>query len=408
MTARAKTALGDPLTLPCGAVLRNRFVKAAMSDELGDGTGGPGDTQARLYERWAEGGLAVSIVGETQIGPDHPESCGNLLLNPVPNRTGLRALTARATRDGAHLWAQLGHAGALAVPIAGPARGPSAVAVEGLTAEAMPAEEVAGLPARFAEAAVNAIDAGFTGVEIHAGHGFLLSQFLSPLLNRRDDDWGGDADRRRRLLVAVIAAVRAALGPTVPICLKINATDQLEGGVAEADFLATVERLADSPLDLIDISGGAYFPGAKAASDAGGKGAYFLDAARKARALTATPLMTVGGFKTRDQVVAALADGAVDAIGLARALVLDPSLPGKWIAGSGADPSFPRFAETPPGGVTAWYTTRIAAIAEDRDAGFDIALSDAIKRVEARRAANAERWREATTNKFQRVGKDEW
>lgn len=401
--------LDRPLTLPCGAVLRNRIVKAAMSDELGDGRGGATASQARLYERWARGGLAASIVGEMQIGPDHPENCGNLLLSPLPEKAVLRNLATRATGDGAHLWAQLGHAGALAVPVAGRVWAPSAIEAGGIRADAMSAEAVAALPARFAQAAATAIAAGFTGVEIHAGHGFLLSQFLSPLFNRRTDRWGGDAEGRSRIVLAIVAAIRAAIGPAVPIGLKINATDQLEGGVTESDFLRTLALLDGSTLDLVDISGGAYFPGAKAASegaasegaasDGAGKGPYFLEAAREARSVTGKPLMTVGGFKTRAQAVAAVESGAVDVVGLARALVLDPDLPARWVAGEDADPAFPRFAETIPGGITAWYTCRIAAIAggggNNGEADFGMSLEEAVERVESRRADNATRWRAA-------------
>lgn len=386
--------IDERLILPNGTIVRNRIAKAAMSDELGDGVGGTTSPQRRLYERWADGGLGLSIVGETQVAPSHPENSLNLLLDPLKDPDGLRELTARATRDGAHLWAQLGHAGALAVPLGAPVMAPSAVSADGVEAVAMSAEDVAALPEQFALAARNAVSVGFTGVEIHAGHGFLLSQFLSPLFNRREDAWGGDAFGRFRIVRHIISSVREAVGPEIPIGIKINATDRLEGGVERKDFLVTVQLLEQTSVDLIGISGGAYFPGAKAASDGESRGPYFLDAAKAARPLTSKPLMLVGGFKRLAEARSALRSGVVDMVGLARALVLDPTLPNAWLWGEArADPEFPHFDNPPPGGITAWYTQRIAALAEDREGEPALALGPAVEAVQAARTAAAARWR---------------
>ncbi|WP_323795444.1 oxidoreductase [Nisaea sp.] len=385
--------LDEPLHLPCGAVLKNRIAKAAMSDDLGDGQGSPTDSQQRLYALWADGGAAMSLVGEVQIGPWAPENYGNLVLEPLGETEQFRGLSDAATANGAHFWAQLGHAGALAVPVSGPAKAPSAIDVSGIHAVEMTSDEVEALPAAYAQAALNARSVGFTGVEIHAAHGFLLNQFLSPLFNRRTDRWGGSARRRALLLIEIIAAVRAAAGPGFPVAVKINATDQLAGGIEEAEALDLVSMLDETDIDLIDISGGAYFPGAAAASDGTKAGPYFLDFARLARARTGKPLMTAGGFKKRMEAEEAVSSGAVDIVGLARALAIDPALPGKWLSKSGEEPVFPRFAVTPPGGVTAWYTERLhqwgslGAIEEERS------IEGALAQVERRKEANAVLWR---------------
>lgn len=391
--AGEEATLFRPLTLPCGAILRNRLVKSAMSDSLGDGRGDPGPGQARLYARWAEGGVAASIVGEVQGDPYAAEKPGNLVLHDGSDGARLRALTSAATQDGTHLWAQLGHGGAMTHPATGHPRGPSALDLPGLRCDALSRAAIAALPNAFAATARRAVDHGFTGVQIHAAHGFLLSQFLSPLFNHRTDDYGGTLANRMRLLAEVIAAIRTALDPGIPVALKLNATDQLEGGFAEAEALEVVAALSGAGLDLIDISGGTYFPGAPSASDRVTEGAYFLDFARRARALTETPLMLTGGIKTRAQAIAVLAEGAADMVGLARPLVLDPDLPRHWQTPAGGDPAFPRFNDPPEGGITAWYTMRLTALADDRERDQALSLPEAIAAYDTRDAARAELWR---------------
>ncbi|MEM9795819.1 MAG: oxidoreductase [Pseudomonadota bacterium] len=384
MTDGRADILFRPLTLPCGAVLRNRLVKSAMSDSLGDGRGDPGPNQARLYERWAQGGVAASIIGEVQGDPHVAEKPGNLVLHDASDTARFAALTRAGRMDGAHLWAQLGHAGAMTHAETGVPKGPSALDLPGLRCAALTDAEIAALPSTFAQTAKRAIALGFSGVQVHAAHGFLLSQFLSPLFNRRTDEYGGTLTNRMRLLQQVIAAVRTSVGPDVPVALKLNATDQLDGGFAEDEALEVIAALSDAKLDLIDISGGTYFPGAASASDRSAGGAYFLDFARRAGQVTEVPLMLTGGFKTRAQVLDVLADGIVDVIGLARALVLDPDLPGRWKTTDGGDPVFPRFRDPPEGGVTAWYTMRLTDLAAGRAERAPNALGTAIAEYDAR------------------------
>jgi len=384
--------LFEPLKLPCGAVLKNRIVKSAMSDSLGDGTGNPTPAQERLYQRWAQGGAAVSIVGEVQGTPGFAEKPGNLVLGPTSDLARFGALVRRGTENGAQLWLQLGHAGAMAYPPTSRPKGPSALDLPGLKCSALTKEEIAALPAEFGRTAKLARETGFAGVEVHAAHGFLLSQFLSPLFNRRTDDYGGPLANRLKLLLEVIAAVRSAAGADFPLAVKLNATDQLEGGFAEEDALAVVAALDGTSVDLIDISGGTYFPGARSAFDSAGRGPYFTAFAARARKVTGKPLMATGGFKTLAQAVEAVADGAVDAVGLARALALEPSLPDMWRSGRNPEPAFPRFADPPEGGVTAWYTMRLTAIGEDREGAGAIGLGEAIAAYEARDRERTGTW----------------
>lgn len=384
--------LFEPLELPCGVVLKNRIAKSAMSDSLGDGTGHPTVEQIRLYQRWVDGGLAVSIVGEVQATPNYAEKPGNLVLNSTSDLSKFSGLAAHGSQNGAQLWLQLGHAGALAyAPISDP-KGPSALDLPGLQCAGMTLDEIQNVPREFAKTAKLAQQAGFGGVQVHAAHGFLLSQFLSPLFNKRSDAYGGTVANRMRLLIETIEATRAAVGPHFPIAVKLNSSDQLEGGLGEEDALEVVATLDSSSVDLIDISGGTYFPGAKSASDSAGRGPYFANFAKRARTLTSKPLMLTGGFKTRAQAEQAIESGVADVVGLARALVLVPDLPNLWRANQTPEPAFPRFADAPEGGITAWYTMRLTKIGTDSETDDVGDLEQAIRDYEARDDIRTKKW----------------
>lgn len=387
--------LQQPLELPCGATLKNRLAKSAMSDSLGNGEGDPTEAQIRLYERWAEGGAAISFIGEVQGTPGFPEKPGNLVFDAQSNQQAIQSLAYRSVINGAHLWPQLGHAGALShLPVSHP-MGPSALDLPGLQCAGMSKEGVQNLPAMYASTAKIAKNAGFSGVHVHAGHGFLLSQFLSPLFNHRDDEFGGSIEARCNIVLKIIEQVRQAVGPSFPIGIRINSTDKLEGGLTEDDALEVVRLLDQTSVDLIDISGGTYFPGAKASSEgASSGGPYFLEFARRAKSVTDVPLMLTGGFERRDQAVDAIASGAADVAGLARAMVLNPGLAQAWLTEAGGDPEFPVFDSPPRGGVTAWYSMRMTALGEDCEDKFTLDPHSALRIYEERDAQRCIKWQE--------------
>lgn len=365
-----------------------------MSDSLADGAGNPTNSQIRLYERWAAGGTALSFIGEMQGDPRFAEKPGNLVLGAQSDHSMLRSLTGRAVVNDTHLWPQIGHAGALShLPISEPA-GPSPLDVNGLRCRGMSADEVGALPSLFAKTAFHAKSVGFSGVHIHAGHGFLLSQFLSPLFNHRTDGYGGSVESRCRIVLEIIEAVRSAVGASFPVGIRINSSDQLEGGLSEADALQMVRLLDQTSVDLIDISGGTYFPGAKASLESAASGPYFLGFARSARQLTKVPLMLTGGFKKYEQAVAVVGSGVVDVVGLGRAMVLKPDLPNDWLSQQGGDPKFPKFDSAPPGGITAWYTMRLTALGQDQEDNFNLDLPSAIQAYETRDAERCIRWKD--------------
>lgn len=393
MSTIANSSLFSPLTLPNGRVLKNRIIKSAMSDSLGDGRGNPTPAQMRLYERWAEGGLAASIIGEVQGDPHYPEKPGNLVLDNTADSAAFQDLARRGSVNGADLWLQLGHAGALShLPISQP-KGPSAMSFPEFRAEEMSLAEIQTVPESFARTAQQASELGYGGVQIHAAHGFLLSQFLSPLFNRRTDAYGGSVQQRMRLLIETVEAVRAAVPSDFTVAIKLNATDQLDGGLSEDDALQVIAALEGKGVDLLDISGGTYFPGAPSSSERTTKGPYFLDFARAARAVSTFPLMATGGFKHRQEAEQAIASGDVDAVGVARGFVLDPDLPTTWQAG-GDDPSLPRFDALPPGGMTAWFTMRMLDLGLDREAKVHRDLLAAINEYESRDDQRIKLWRE--------------
>ncbi len=273
--------------------------------------------------------------------------------------------------------------------------GPSALNIEGLRCDALSLSDVVELPAIYARAAAHAKAVGFSGVQIHAGHRFLLSQFLSPLFNRRSDRYGGSIEARCQLLLDIVRQIRAEVGPQFAIAVKINSSDQLEGGLSEDDALVAISLLGDEAVDLIDISGGTYFPGAPASSDRRSPGPYFLEFAKRARTVTDVPLMLTGGFKTRREAADAVEAGTADVVGLARTMALDPDLPSKWLDPDGGDPQFPRFDSPPAGGITAWFTMRLTALANGTEATFDPTLSAAIEAYESRDAERIETWKRA-------------
>ena len=291
------------------------------------------------------------LIGEAQVDPRYPEKPGNLALVPDADMQALQVLAIRGSSNGAHIWPQLGHAGALShLPISQP-KGPSALDIEGLQCEGMSLDDIRELPGTYARAAKLAQDAGFGGVQIHAGHGFLFSQFLSPLFNQRMDAYGGSIERRFRIIHDVIDEVRQAVGASFPVGIKINSTDKLVGGLTEDDALKMVRMLDQTSVDLIDVSGGTYFPGAASSSDSTSpSGPYFIDFAKHAKQVTSIPIVATGGFETRDQAWDAVERGCVDAVSLARAMVLNPSLANAWLGDDGSNPAFPVFDAPPPWG----------------------------------------------------------
>jgi 2,4-dienoyl-CoA reductase-like NADH-dependent reductase (Old Yellow Enzyme family) len=193
---------------------------------------------------------------------------------------------------------------------------------------------------RFAATAGWMKAAGLDGVQVHAAHGYLLSQFLSPRTNLRTDGWGGSLKNRARLLLEVVVAVRTAVGPSYPIAVKLNSSDFVKGGFALDESLQVVKWLGEAGIDLLEVSGGTYEqleffkPQAEIRDSTREREAMFLKYAAAIKAVANMPIMVTGGFRTLAGMEAALASGETDLIGLARPFCVEPHFPRRLLAGS--------------------------------------------------------------------------
>ncbi|MDP7324968.1 MAG: NADH:flavin oxidoreductase/NADH oxidase family protein [Qipengyuania citrea] len=348
--------LGSELELPCGAVLPNRLAKAAMTEGLATPDGRPTPELERLYGIWADGGSGMLLSGNIIVDADHLERPGNVVIDREPD-ADMQARLARwaqaATRQGNHFWAQISHGGRQTQKVVNPhPKSSSDVALAlpgGQFGKPTPltTAEIADLVARWAIAARACKDAGFTGVQVHGAHGYLVSQFLSPRVNRRTDEYGGSLENRARFLLDIVAAVRAAVGPGFPVSVKLNSADFQKGGFAFEDSLQVAQWLQEAGVDVLEISGGTYeqpkllgVAGQEAedeqvvAPSTAAREAYFVDFAKAMQAEVSVPLMVTGGFRSRAAMEQALTSGAADLIGLGRPLCVDTDAPARLLEGA--------------------------------------------------------------------------
>ncbi len=344
----AESPLRSPLTLRSGATLPNRLAKAAMSEVLGDArTGAPTDGLIRLYERWGKSGAGLLLTGHVIVDPSGMGEPANVMIVDDRHRAALRRWADAAQASGARLWMQLNHAGRQSPRRLSPEPvAPSAIAMKGFAGmfappRALREREIERIIAGFATAAAVAKDAGFSGVELHGAHGYLISQFLSPRTNQRLDAWGGDAERRSRFLLETVRAVRRAVGAAFPIGVKLNSADFQRGGFTIEEAMDVARALDTEGLDLLEVSGGSYESPAMSGSVRGPqrastreREAYFLDYARRIRTVTTMPILLTGGMRSRAVMEAALASGAIDVIGLARPMTHAPELPRQLLDGT--------------------------------------------------------------------------
>jgi 2,4-dienoyl-CoA reductase-like NADH-dependent reductase (Old Yellow Enzyme family) len=338
--------IDQPLTLPCGHTLTNRLCKAAMTEGLADAHDNATPGHQRLYATWARGGAALLLSGNIMVDRRYLERAGNVVLEEGSGLAPLRAWAQAARDGGSQLWAQISHPGRQCPRLVnGTPLAPSAVQLKLAgnfgRPRAATSDDIQDIIERFARTAAWVKNAGLDGVQVHSAHGYLLSQFLSPRTNQRQDRWGGSLENRARLLLEVVRAVRARVGPAYPVSVKLNSSDFVKGGFTLDESLQVVGWLNDEGIDLLEVSGGTYEqleffkPQAMAEvrDSTREREAMFLQYAQAIKAVARMPIMVTGGFRTLAGMRAALAGGHTDMIGLARPFCLDPDFPARMLAG---------------------------------------------------------------------------
>jgi 2,4-dienoyl-CoA reductase-like NADH-dependent reductase (Old Yellow Enzyme family) len=318
--------LFTPLTLPNGAVIPNRLAKAAMEENMADADHAPSDALLRLYEAWANGRAGLILTGNVMV--DHRAMTGpnGVVLEDDVHLDRFQRWAQIARAHGAHVWMQINHPGRqMPAALGQTTLAPSAIPLDlGALSKQFPVPremtdaDIAEVQQRFTRAALLAERSGFTGVQIHAAHGYLLSQFLSPITNKRQDQWGGSIENRARLLLDIVRSVRGAVSPQF-----------------------VVELLNPLGVDLVELSGGSYEAPAMQGQARDGRTlareAYFLEFARDIAAVAHMPLMVTGGIRRR-AVAEQVVDSGIGMVGIATALSIDPNLPRDWRAGKNNAP----------------------------------------------------------------------
>lgn len=329
--------LFTPITLPNGTTIKNRFFKSAMSEGMGTRDFQPKKNIATLYKRWAEGGTGLIITGNIMVDPKGTAEPGNIVFDKNSNMEILKDWAKQGQQHGAKVMVQLNHPGKQ-VPktIAKETVAPSTIPLgNGLnklfsTPRALTTSEVEELVQKFVTSAKVAKEAGFSGVQIHAAHGYLISQFLSPHDNRRTDKYGGSLENRMRFLKEIYLGMREELGKDFTIGIKINSTDFKEDGLTEEDSLKTIIELANLGLDFVEISGGTYErPAMMGATSKSTNQVFFAEYSKKLKQKIEIPVVVTGGIRSINAMNTLLNDNITDFIGIARPLTIDPNIPNK-------------------------------------------------------------------------------
>jgi len=324
-----------------GMTMRNRMVRSATWEGMCEQDGRPTEKLVNCYRGLANGGIGLIITGYAFVRPEGKQLPGKMGIHTDDFADDYEKLTGDVHHASGRIAVQLVHAGgqtdtgnAGRQPLA-----PSAVQVDQYPE--MPAEltidEISDIITAFGEGAHRAKAWGFDAVQLHGAHGYLINQFLSPLTNCRTDKYGGSIEDRSRFLLEVYQKVRETVGADYPVLIKLNATDNLDGGLELDDAVYAAKRLAEAGIDAIEISAGTPASGEK--SPARGqinkpeKEAYHLEMARRFKEAVNCPIMVVGGFRSYEVVEKALRDENIDYISMARPLIWEPGLPNRWLRG---------------------------------------------------------------------------
>ena len=326
---------------------QNRVIKGAMSEALANTAGEPNHLHLGLYGAWAKGGLGCAITGNVMVDARAKNEPGVVIVETERDLAKLKQWADLGKQHGMVQLIQLSHPGrqcpkGLNKETVAPSAVPfsAMLATTFATPRALREDEILDLIQRFATSAVICEKAGFEGVQLHGAHGYLISEFLSPLTNKRTDQWGGSIENRTRFLLEIYKAVRAATSESFIISVKLNSADFQKGGITEEEVISVFKAIDEAGIDLIEISGGTYEAPAMAGAKSNqrkestiAREAYFLDFAEKIRKEVKCKLMVTGGFRTVKGMNAALESGACDFIGIARPLAVETDLTDRLIAG---------------------------------------------------------------------------
>ncbi|KAH8553848.1 NADH oxidase [Umbelopsis sp. PMI_123] len=351
------TTIFTPLTLPNGAVIPNRLAKAATQENLADNDQNPSKELFQLYKSWSEGGVGLSISGHIMIDRRAVGGPGDVVLEDDSHLDLFQEWAKVGSLGGNHFWLQLNHPGKqLFYNLGQPGLAPSAIPLSKPALFAVPQEitepQIQEVIERFKISSQLAERAGFTGVQIHSAHGYLLNQFLSPLSNKRKDKWGGSLENRARLLFEVVKSVRSAVSPGFCVSVKINSADFQRGGFESNDAIWVVQQLNSMSVDLVEVSGGSLESPVIMGPDAVqpdkeskslstlAREAYFLTFAEEISKIATMPVMLTGGI-TRRPVMEKVIENGVAMAGMASALILNPDLPNELKKNLDPNPRLP-------------------------------------------------------------------
>ncbi|BCQ62690.1 2,4-dienoyl-CoA reductase [Pseudomonas sp. NFPP10] len=355
----------DTLMLPNGSTIKNRIAKAAMEENMADADQAPSEELMRLYQAWAEGGAGLIITGNVMVDGRAMTGPGGVVLEDEQQLDKFKRWARIGRSGGAQFWLQINHPGRqMQANLGQKTWAPSAIPLDlgkmskrFATPHAMTASVIDDVIQRFARTARLGEQAGFTGVEIHAAHGYLLSQFLSPLTNQRTDEWGGSLENRARLLLEIVKAVRSVVSADFAVAVKLNSADFQRGGFTADDARKVVELLNELGVDLVELSGGSYEAPAMQGEARDGRTlareAYFVEFARDIRTVARMPVMVTGGVRRRP-IAEMVVQSGVDMVGIGTALAIDPHLPRDWLLGKDSTPQLPPIT---------WKNKAIAALA---------------------------------------------
>ena len=429
------TEITDKLDLPCGVQIKNRICKGAMTEGLADEQNRATSKHVNLYNRWSDGGAGILLTGNVQVDHRYLERPGNVVIEGQQTNEQLSRLTAYAeagTKNNTHLWMQISHAGRQTpASVAETPVAPSEVQLQMPGAQfgkprSLSDEEILDIIQKFAHTASVAKETGFTGVQIHGAHGYLISEFLSPDINKRDDNWGGSLEKRSKFLLEIVRSVRKSVGDSFPVSLKLNSADFQKGGFTHEDAIQVASWLNEEGLDLLEISGGTYEQPHLVGIDMGlnperaevrrestiAREAYFLDYANDIRNVFKGPLMVTGGFRSVQGMNDALNQNACDVIGIARPFCIDPQIANKLLSKDISEtPTLEKTMQVGPGvlglnspfsmikGINGWgqqafWCLNLIRMGEDLDPSLDLGVFKAFLQYQRNEKEAAKRYQE--------------